>query len=50
MKTKEFYFIDDAKKEQRKLQKKGFKTKIEIVGTPEHGYGAIIHYKKKLIN
>jgi hypothetical protein len=47
MKTEIFHFISDAKKEQRKLQKKGFKTKIQNVGTPQHGYGAIIHYKKK---
>jgi hypothetical protein len=44
MKTTNFHFISDAKSEQRKLRRKGFRTRLVITGTPYYGYGAYIEY------
>lgn len=43
----EFHLISEAQNFQRKMQRKGYSTKRKIVGTPQTGYGAEIHFWKK---
>lgn len=47
MKTETFYFPIDARIEQRKLRKAGYKTRFHYDGTPSRGYGAYIEYNER---
>lgn len=47
MKSEQFHLISMAQSFQRKMQRKGYRTKREIVGTPVTGYGAVIHYEPR---
>jgi hypothetical protein len=42
-----FHLISMAQAFQRKMQRKGYRTKREIVGNPVNGYGAVIHYGER---
>lgn len=42
-----FHLISMAQAFQRKMQRKGYRTKREIVGNAVHGYGAVIHYEQR---
>lgn len=43
----DFHLISMGRSFQRKMRRKGFSTKCEIVGSASTGYGAVIHYWEK---